>query len=49
MAPAKKRQQSTIAGISSLITALIGLPQFKDSSAAKPDASFSMASAIASR
>jgi len=46
MAPAKKRQQSTIAGISSLRTALIGLPQLRLSSAAKPSASFSIASAI---
>ncbi len=48
-APAKKRQQSTIAGISSFFTALIGLPQFSASSAAKPSASASMRSAIFSR
>ncbi len=41
-APAKKRKQSTIAGISSLSTALIGLPQLSASSAAKAFASASM-------
>ena len=40
---------STIAGISSLRTALIGLPQLSASSAAKPAASASMRSAILSR
>ena len=41
-----QRQQSTIAGISSLRTALIGLPQLRLSSVAKPAASCSIASAI---
>ena len=44
-APAKKRKQSTMAGISSRSTAVRGLPQFKDSSAAKASASASMRSA----
>jgi hypothetical protein len=48
-APAKKRQQSTMAGISSFLTALIGLPQFSASSAAKPSASSSIACAMRSR
>ena len=48
-APAKKRQQSTIAGISSFSTALIGLPQLSASSAANASASASMRSAILSR
>ena len=44
-APAKKRRQSTIAGISSFFTALIGLPQFSASSSAKACPSASMRSA----
>src|SRR3989338_5971211 len=44
-APAKKRKQSTIAGISSPRAALIGLPQFSASSAAKASASGSLRAA----
>jgi hypothetical protein len=44
-APAKKRRQSTIAGISSFFTALSGLPQFCASSVAKSSASASTRSA----
>ena len=45
-AAAKKRQQSTIAGISSPFMALIGLPQLSASSAARASASASMRSAM---
>src|SRR6185312_13749588 len=44
-APAKKRNTSAIAGISSLSAAAYGLPQFSDSSFAKSAASASMRSA----
>src|SRR5689334_23699409 len=44
-APAKKRNTSAIAGISSLSAAASGLPQFCDSSAANSAASASMRSA----
>ncbi|MNL52276.1 hypothetical protein D3C87_1754360 [compost metagenome] len=49
MAPAKKRQQSMMAGSSSFFTALIGLPQLSASRLAKSSAFFSIASAIFSR
>ena len=44
-APAKKRKQSEIAGISSCSTRILGLPQFSASSVANASASRSMASA----
>ncbi len=44
-APAKKRKQSEMAGISSCNTRIRGLPQFRASSVAKASASRSMASA----